>query len=183
MFPSLVAQAPYSPSATRVTEWSQLDRIALYGAEMTNSPGWGSLPTSSKVLCAGYGAIAIAALIATWSQNAAYFDNPGGFLLDFLNDSRVTPASRSLTVDIVLFFLAAAILMVVEARKHGVKFVWAYIVGGFAIAISVAFPLFLIARELRVGRTETTRLGAVDTVLLAAFAVLAAGLTIWVDMG
>jgi hypothetical protein len=47
----------------------------------------------------------------------------------------------------------------------------------------VTFPLFLIARELRVGRTETTRLGAVDTVLLAVFAVVAAGLTIWVDMG
>jgi hypothetical protein len=142
-----------------------------------------ALPTSSKVLCAVYGAIAIAALIATWSQNAAYFDNPGGFPLDFLNDSKVTPASRSLTVDIVLFFLAAAILMVVEARKHGVRFVWAYIVGGLAIAISVTFPLFLIARELRVGRTEATRLGAVDTVLLAVFAVGAAAMTIWVDMG
>ena len=47
----------------------------------------------------------------------------------------------------------------------------------------MTFPLFLIARELRVGRTETTRLGAVDTVLLAVFAVVAAGLTIWVDMG
>ena len=114
-----------------------------------------ALPTSSKVLCAVYGAIAIAALIATWSQNAAYFDNPGGFLFDFFNDSKVTPASRSLTVDIVLFLLAAALLMVIEARKHGVRFVWAYIVGGLAIAISVTFPLFLIARELRVGRTET----------------------------
>jgi hypothetical protein len=82
------------------------------------------MPTSSKVLCAVYAAIALVALIATWSQNVAYFDNPGGFLLDFLNDSRVTPASRSLTVDIVLFFLAAAILMVVEARKRGVKLVW-----------------------------------------------------------
>jgi hypothetical protein len=150
---------------------------------MTTSQAASALPTSSKIVCAVYGAIAIAALIATWSQNAAYFDNPGGFLLDFLNDSTVTPASRSLTVDIVLFFFAAAILMVVEARKHGVKFVWAYIAGGFAIAISVAFPLFLIARELRVGRTETTRLGAVDTVLLAVFAVVAVGLTIWVDMG
>jgi len=49
----------------------------------------------SKVLCAVCAAIALAALIATWSQNVAYFDNPGGFLLDFLNDSRVTPASRS----------------------------------------------------------------------------------------
>ena len=146
---------------------------------MTTSQAETAIPTSSKVLCAVYGVIAIAALIATWSQNAAYFDNPGGFL----DDSKVTPASRSLTVDIVLFFLAAAILMVVEARKHGVRFVWAYIAGGFAIAISVAFPLFLIARELRVGRTETTRLGAVDTVLLAMFAVVAVGLTIWVDMG
>jgi hypothetical protein len=142
-----------------------------------------ALPTSSKVLCAVYGAISIVALIATWSQNAAYFDNPGGFLVDFLNDSKVTPASRSLTVDIVLFFLAAAILMVIEARKHGIRFVWAYIVGGLAIAISVTFPLFLIARELRVGRTGTTRLGAVDTLLLAVLALAAVGMTIWVDIG
>jgi len=113
---------------------------------MTTSQAETGLPTSSKVLCAVYGVVALIALIATWSQNAAYFDNPGGFLLDFFNDSKVTPASRSLTVDIVLFFLAAAILMVVEARKHGVRFVWAYIAGGFAIAISVTFPLFLIAR-------------------------------------
>jgi hypothetical protein len=150
---------------------------------MTTSQSATALTTQSKVLCAIYGAIAIAALIATWSQNAAYFDSPGGFLLDFLNDAKVTPASRSLTADIVLFFLAAAILMVVEARKHGVRFVWAYILGGLAIAISVTFPLFLIARELRVGRTETTRLGAVDTALLAVFAFVAAGLTIWVDIG
>jgi hypothetical protein len=152
-------------------------------AQTTTPPPAAALPTASKALCAVYAVISLAALIATWSQNAAYFDNPGRFLVDFLNDSKVTPASRSLTVDIVLFFLAAGILMVVEARKHGVKYVWLYILGGFAIAISVAFPLFLIAREMRIGRTEETRLGAVDTVLLAVFAVVAAGLTIWVDMG
>jgi hypothetical protein len=150
---------------------------------MTTTEPATALPTSSKVLCVVYGVIAVAALIATWSQNAAYFDNPGGFLLDFFKDSKVTPASRSLTVDIVLFFLAAGILMVIEARKHGVKYVWAYIAGGFAIAISVTFPLFLIARELRVGRTESIRLGTVDTVLLGLFAVVAAAITIWVDMG
>jgi hypothetical protein len=150
---------------------------------MTTTEPATALPTSSKVLCVAYAVIAAAALIATWSQNAAYFDNPGGFLVEFLNDSKVTPAGRSLTVDIVLFFLAAAILMVIEARKHGVRFVWLYIVGGLLIAISVTFPLFLIARELRIGRTETTRLGAVDTVLLALFAVVSGGLTIWVDMG
>ena len=39
--------------------------------------------------------------------------------------------------------LAVAILMVIEARRVGVKFVWAYIIGAFAIAISAVFPLFL----------------------------------------
>src|SRR5215207_7401393 len=150
---------------------------------MTTTTASTALPTSSKVLCTVYGVISIAALIATWSQNIAYFDDPGGFLLDFLNDSKVTPASRSLTVDILLFGLAAVILMVVEARKHEVRFVWAYIAGGFAIAISVTFPLFLIALELRIGRTSTTRLGALDTALLAVVAAVTVGLTIWVDMG
>ena len=37
--------------------------------------------------------------------------------------------------------------MVVEARKQGIPYVWAYIAGGMLIAISVTFPLFLIARE------------------------------------
>src|SRR5690242_5788189 len=150
---------------------------------MTTTEPATTLPMSSKVLCGVYGLIALAALIATWSQNAAYFGDPGGFLIDFFNDSRVTPASRSLTVDIILFFLSAAILMVIEARKHGVRFVWVYVVGGLAIAISVTFPLFLIARELRVGRGDTPRLGAVDTTLLAVFAVFAVAMTIWVDMG
>src|SRR3712207_5449617 len=138
---------------------------------MTTSQAQTALPTSSNVLCAIYGVIAVAALVATWTQHVAYLDNPGGFLVEFFNDLRVTPASRSFTVDLLLFGLAAVILMVVEGRKHGIRFVWAYIVGGLLIAISVTFPLFLIARELRVGRTESTRLGAVDTVLLAALAI------------
>jgi hypothetical protein len=140
------------------------------------------MPTSSKVLCVVYAVIAVVALIATWTQNVAYFDNPAGFLLDFLNDSKVTPASRSLTVDIVLLFLAAAILMVVEARKHGVKFVWLYIAGGFAIAASVTFPLFLIAREIRVSRADPTHLGTGDTIALSLLAIFTAAFTIWVDV-
>ena len=142
-----------------------------------------STPMSRKVLCAVYGAIAVAALIATWSQNLAYFDKPARFLLDFMNDSKVTPASRSLTVDILLFFLAATILMVIEARKHGVKFVWLYIAGGWAIAISVTFPLFLIARELRMGTSDAPRLHTTDAILLPVVTVLVAGLTIWIDVG
>jgi hypothetical protein len=141
------------------------------------------MPTASKVLCAIYAVIAIAALVATWSQNVAYFDHPASFLSAFLDDTKVTPASRSLTADILLFFLAAAVLMVVEARKHGIKFVWLYIVGGATVAISVAFPLFLIARELRIGKTASPRPGAGDTIALVVFAVAVAALSIWVAAG
>jgi hypothetical protein len=42
--------------------------------------------------------------------------------------------------------------------------------------------LFLIAREFRIGRTESTQLGTVDTIGLAVMAVVVAGLTVWVDV-
>ena len=44
-------------------------------------------------------------------------------------------------------------------------------------------PLFLIARELRMGTSDAPRLHTTDTILLAVGAVLIAGLTIWVDVG
>jgi hypothetical protein len=70
-------------------------------------------------------------------------------------DLKVNGAARSFTVDIGLFLLSAVGLMVVEARKLGVRFVWLYVFLGFAIAISVTFPLFLIAREMRLAKVAT----------------------------
>ncbi|MFN8101078.1 MAG: DUF2834 domain-containing protein [Mycobacterium sp.] len=82
------------------------------------------MTTSRKLLCAVYAVIALAAFVATWSQNVAYLDSgTTGFLTGFIDGTRVTPASRSITVDILLFFLAAAVFMVIEARKLGVRYV------------------------------------------------------------
>ena len=72
--------------------------------------------------------------------------------------------------------------MVIEARKHGIRFVWAYIAGGLLIAISVTFPLFLIARELKLGATDTPRLPVLDKALLAAFAAMTVVFVFWVDL-
>ena len=132
------------------------------------------MTTTRKILCGIYAAISAAALVATWTQNAAYFGNSAGFLKNFVQDLKITPASRSITVDIVLFFLAAAIFMVLEARKIGVPYVWAYIVGGLLIAISVTFPLFLIARERKLAPDQPSA-KTVDVILLVVFAALAAG--------
>ena len=111
-----------------------------------------SIPTSGKILCVIYGAIAAAALIVTWGPNLAY--TPDRLMSDFMNDLKVTPASRSYTGDLLLLALAVVVFMVIEARKHGIKFVWLYVVGGFATAIGFTFPLFLIARGLSMGAAD-----------------------------
>jgi hypothetical protein len=142
-----------------------------------------ALPTSRKVLCAVYAVIAVAALIAMCSQNAAYFHaGIGDFGNRFFADIKTTPASRAITAENLLLFLAAAVFMVTEARKHGIRWVWAYILGGASIAFSVAFPLFLIARESRVGAAAGPQVRVVDTILLAGLAAAFAAMTIWIDL-
>ena len=101
---------------------------------------------TSRNICIVYGLIALAALFATWSQNLQ--PSHTSYLLDL----KASPASRSFTVDIGFFLLAGAILMVLEARRLGVRLVWLYVIFGFLIAISVTFPLFLIAREMRLAK-------------------------------
>lgn len=73
--------------------------------------------------------------------------------------------------------------MVTEARRHGVKFVWLYVVTAFVIDIGVMFPLFLIARELRTGASEGPLLRATDAILLAVVAVVVGAAVVWIDVG
>ncbi len=136
---------------------------------------------SRRVLCTVYAAISLVALIATWSQNILFFRGGGGFMA-FWEATKANHASRSITVDIALLLLAVAILMVIEARRLGVKYVWAYILGGFAIAISVTFPLFLLARELRLEKSDATQLRTIDSVLLGVLAGVTLAFTLWVDV-
>jgi hypothetical protein len=127
--------------------------------------------------CVFLGLVSLVALVMTWSQNLLYFTgpSPAGFG-QYLLDLKANGAARSFTVDIGLFLLAAVGLMVAEARKLGVRFVWVYVLLGFAIAISVTFPLFLIAREMRLAQLEragaTVNLTRLDVVGLAVTTVV-----------
>jgi hypothetical protein len=138
-----------------------------------------------KALCIFYGLVALVALIATWSQNLLYFqgDHPAGFG-QYLLDLKASGSARSFTVDIGLYLLAGTGLMVTEARRLGVKWVWLYVLFGFGIAISVTFPLFLIARELRLAKTETTpsavKLTGSDIAGLALTTLIVLGMAYWI---
>jgi hypothetical protein len=104
-----------------------------------------------RIQCGVLAGMALFALLGTWSQNLAYFSGGAGIggFGTFVVDAKVNAASRSLGVDIAVVFYAVSVFMVVEARKLGIRFVWAYVLLGLLIAISVTFSLFLIARELR----------------------------------
>jgi Protein of unknown function DUF2834 len=114
------------------------------------------MPRSRRHLCLIYAGVALLALAGTWHQNLSYFRPEDGWLLGFglatvrfWKDTVVTPAGTSIVIDFGLLFVALSALMVIESRRLGVRLMWVYIVLGLAIAISVTFPLFLIARERR----------------------------------
>ncbi|OBI09134.1 hypothetical protein A5715_13670 [Mycolicibacter heraklionensis] len=136
--------------------------------------------SAAKIRCGVYAVSAVAALVATWSQNLAY--DGSAVLSQFLPDTAVTAASRSITADILMLSVPVTVLMVSEARKHNVRFVWAYVFGAFVTAISFTFPLFLIARERRMAAEDASApgLGALDVALLAVATLLPVAGTLWV---
>lgn len=137
---------------------------------------------SRQLLCLFYGLVAVVALFATWSQNLTYSGNAVTIFTTFWTDTKVNAASRSITVDIGLFLLAATAFMVTEARKLKVRFVWAYVILGILVAISVTFPLFMIAREVRLEKARGTdaslALTATDLIGLALTAGFILGM-VW----
>jgi hypothetical protein len=109
------------------------------------------MTSNQKLLIGFYALVAVAAFMGTLSQNLQLHGEGGplGPFKAFLDGAKANPAGRSLAIDIGLFLEAAAVFMVIEARRLGVRLVWLYLIGGFVIAISVTFPLFMIAREMR----------------------------------
>lgn len=103
-----------------------------------------------KFICASYALIALVALPATWINNLAFMtQTSNSSFVDFFRAAYVNPAAASLSNDLFLLAFAASIFMAIEGRRVGVRYIWLYIVMSAITAISVTFPLFLIARHVR----------------------------------
>jgi len=90
--------------------------------------------------------IAIIGLVGTWTFNALAIVQMRDFIGDWVGSG---PAVSSLTVDLLVVAVAGAILIVVEARRLGMKRAWLYIVLSAITAFAFTFPLFLAMRERR----------------------------------
>lgn len=93
-----------------------------------------------------YLALAIVGLIGTWTWNIQAIAEASDFIGDWTMSG---PAVSSLTTDLLVTAIAGSILIIVEARRLGMRAGWAYVVLGLVTAFAFVFPLFLALRERR----------------------------------
>jgi Terpene cyclase DEP1 len=114
--------------------------------------------SKDKFICASYAIIALVALPATWIDNLAFMTQASNSsFVDFFRATYVNPAAVSLSNDLFLLAFAASIFMVIEGRRVGVRYVWLYIIMSAITAISVIFPMFLIARHVKLSSEQSAQ--------------------------
>jgi hypothetical protein len=123
------------------------------------------MTNQDKIICAAYGLISLIALPATWINNIAFMTQPtNNSMADFLSAAYVNAAAASLSNDLLLLAMAACIFMAIEGRRVGVRFVWLYIILSALIAISVTFPLFLLARQIKIANDRSVGSSSIESV-------------------
>ena len=100
-----------------------------------------------------YLALAVVGLIGTLTWNVQAVLEARNFIGDWTMSG---PAVSSLTTDLLVAAIAGSILIIVEARRIGMRGGWLYVLLGLITAFAFAFPLFLALRERRLVRARAT---------------------------
>lgn len=99
-------------------------------------------------------ALAIAGLALSTVFNAMSVAQARNFFADWVESG---PAVSSLTVDLLIVAVAGSILVIVEARRLGMRFGWLYLVVSGVTALAFGFPLFLAMRERHLAASRGER--------------------------
>lgn len=102
--------------------------------------------------------LAILGLVVPWYYNLQFFGNAG--FMDFVNQSSANLAAKSVSFDLFIATIAGSVWMYIESRRVNIGFVWLYILYGFLVSFSSAFPLFLFIREKKL--EKNTELQSTD---------------------
>ena len=110
-----------------------------------------AMTSAERALCWVYGLVALVALVGTQWALVAFMNSDQG-----LGDLVDGPAATFVTIDLLAVAVAAVVFMVVDGRRTGVPLWWLYVALVFLVAVSVAFPLYLLARTRHLARQRTT---------------------------
>lgn len=115
------------------------------------------LAAADKAWCAIYAVVALIGLIGTQLALIRHISTyDGNAATGFLTDSVANPASTFGVVDLLAVALVALVFMIAEGRRLRMRFLWVYVALTFLVAISVALPAFLIARQIRMAEQRET---------------------------
>jgi len=101
-------------------------------------------------------ALALIGLVGTAVLNVLSVVQRRDFLGDWFGGG---PAVGSLGVDLLVVAVAGSVLIVLEARRLGMRRPWLYIVLSAVTAFAFTFPLFLALRERRLTALRRTEEG------------------------
>jgi len=107
-----------------------------------------------------YLALSLIGLAGTWTFNVLAIVQLRDFIGDWVNSG---PAVSSLTVDLLIAALAGSVLIIVEARRLGMKRGWLYVALSGLTAFAFTFPLFLAMRERALEAARAARTAAPGT--------------------
>ena len=99
-----------------------------------------------------YFAIAAIGLVTAWWLNGIVSVSAGSLdaaLATYQAAWFGSPVDWVLSIDLLVVALAAAVFMIYESRKLGMKRVWLYFLASGVTALAFTFPLFMAMRELR----------------------------------
>jgi hypothetical protein len=96
--------------------------------------------------------VAIVGLVTAWVFNAIAVMTGADYITAWFG----SPVDWVLSLDLLVVAVAGSALMIFEAKRLRIKYVWAYIVGSGVTAFAFTFPLFLAMRERRLAETAGT---------------------------
>jgi hypothetical protein len=111
---------------------------------------WKQLPGGAKAECVAYAVIAVVGLVGTQVALVAGIRAGRMSASQVWYDLTSNPTAVFTTIDLFVVFVAAMIFMIVEGRRLRLRWWALYPVLSVAIGVSFGFPLFLMARRLRV---------------------------------
>ena len=119
------------------------------------------LTSTDKALCAVYAVLGLAALVGTQIALVRHMtQDEGNSFGDALSNTVVNEAATFTVIDLLAVAFVGLVFMIAEGRRLGMRFLWVYVVVTFAVAISVALPAFLIARQFTLAEQRTAAAAA-----------------------
>lgn len=110
---------------------------------------------TNRGMCVVYAALAVVGAVATWYFNFRFMQSTGGFdLIEFIKGGFADPAAGSLSADVLVAAAAFLIWVLREASRLNMRYGWIYVLLTLTVAFAFAFPLFLLMRQIQLGRLD-----------------------------